>query len=417
MRNMLRDLRHKPWGVPGAFLTYGQAYPKSAPWIGAVATFKGPKPTPEEIISELGGKAQDLSVLRAELVETERGTQRWEDSDPDLSRLVLDGPPEPLTQEKQIEKINQDPPSVGGHMWRLWILKSEHEGDESEFGLYFQVHHALLDGLSMSQLGAEVFGPERPKTFPGYRSSLPETLLGAVLTVLDQIGIPPRGALPVNGSAVSTEITHIPLETMLQAKQSPEASLNDVALAALTVTLQECGVRGNVGVAVPVNVRKISELRKLGNYISTATVRVECDGSDAVTHLARYKDARRKGRMYAKRGAAMAARGALHIIASVSGRYFLDGAFASRSSSLMLSNVPPVRQELSVMGCPAKWVAALNFVPRTHQMALTLSGYQDMVTVTLQRRIESGGDDRFKDMLEIWKGQVLELAAGGRKTS
>lgn len=137
-----------------AFLAFeSEASPKH---VAGLQVFELPEGAPGDFVTRLVQKIRDMKPgppfnqkLRSRMV----GMPQWvEDSDLDLDdHIFVESVPEPHTMAallKRIESLHSDSLDRAGPLWQLYVF--EHL-EKRRFATYFKVHHAYMDGISLSQ--------------------------------------------------------------------------------------------------------------------------------------------------------------------------------------------------------------------------------------------------------------------------
>ena len=137
-----------------AFLAFdSEASPKH---VAGLQIFELPERAPGDFVARLVQKIRDVKPeppfnqkLRSRMV----GMPQWiEDTDLDLNdHIFAESVPEPHTMAallKRIEVLHADSLDRAGPLWQLYVF--EHL-EKRRFATYFKVHHAYMDGISLSQ--------------------------------------------------------------------------------------------------------------------------------------------------------------------------------------------------------------------------------------------------------------------------
>jgi diacylglycerol O-acyltransferase len=182
--------------------------------IASIAIFEGPAPSYCEFLASVAGRLADVPVFRRKLqtVPFSLGPPVWAD-DPGFDlryHLRQTALPAPGSDEQlsnlmarvMAQRLDRDYP-----LWEYWLV----EGLSNErWALIFKVHHAMVDGVSGTDLYRVFFDPSpqpAPQatdileaTAPGQVPDPPSSARLAYQAALDLMALPARTALALNGA-------------------------------------------------------------------------------------------------------------------------------------------------------------------------------------------------------------------------
>jgi WS/DGAT/MGAT family acyltransferase len=394
-------------------------------WCG---TFQPPserqRPTGAALQAYLLGRLDRVPRFRQRLAFPPPGLGEpfWiDDPDFDIEAHVtaLTEPDEPVTRRsfhRLTDALLSEPLDRRRPLWHLYLVPRLEDGGT---GVVCKLHHAMVDGVSVVELGLVLFddGPRarplparwEPAPAPGRlrlaleaaranaawavraarssaalvlrpRRSAGEALATArrVSAALDQDLLRPAPPSPLNAPIGPQRalIRHAePLRPLLEARQRARVTLNDVCLAVVAGALGEL-LRGRgeactpLKAMVPVSVRGEGELADAGNRISFAFVDLPLDERSSARRLARVHEQteafKRAGRP-AGFGAVLQAAGFLPELARGAMARVVGSA---RVFNLAVSNIPGPREPVCMLG--AELEEAYPVVPLADDHALSI---------------------------------------------
>ena len=176
--------------------------------IASIAIFEGPAPAYDEFLTAIAGRLADVPIYRRKLhaVPLGLGPPVWAD-DPDfdlryhIRHTALPAPGgdaelSSLMARVMGQRLDRDYP-----LWEYWLVEGLHDG---RWGLISKIHHAMVDGVSGTDLYRVIFDstPEpaspAPDTWNGEGPPSPLTL--AFQAALDLSVLPARSALAIRAA-------------------------------------------------------------------------------------------------------------------------------------------------------------------------------------------------------------------------
>ncbi|MDH3338895.1 MAG: wax ester/triacylglycerol synthase family O-acyltransferase [Gammaproteobacteria bacterium] len=149
-----------------AFLAFeSEASPKH---VAGLQIFELPQRATDDFVARLVQKIKDVkpnSPFNQKLKSQMTGMPQWiEDTDLSLDdHIIHESVPKPHTMAallERIEVLHADGLDRSGPLWQLYIF--EHV-EERRFAIYFKVHHAYMDGISLSQRTMSALSEKRSK--------------------------------------------------------------------------------------------------------------------------------------------------------------------------------------------------------------------------------------------------------------
>jgi diacylglycerol O-acyltransferase len=390
----------------------------------------GPVVSVEELRGAIAGRLRHAPRFRQRLAFTPGGFAEpvWVDDERfDLAEHVvaLAEPGQVLTRarfDELCDAVLSLPLDRGRALWSLHVAPQLEDGS---LGLVMKAHHAMVDGKSavelallLLDLSAEVPEAEADDWVPQPAPSSARLALDAMVdtggeslraaaglarTVASPrlAGTLRRAALAVGEDllrAAPSSYVNAPLspqrillhhthdiEPLLAAKTKLGATLNDLALTAVSGALRELALRAGelpqpLKAMVPVSTRAPEQAADLGNQISFVFVdlpvgmRRTADRLDAVrAATARFKEQER-----AAGGAAIL--GSLGVLPAPVKGAAARMAAAPRTYNLTVSNVPGPRVPVWLRGCALREAVPVIPLADGHALSIGIFSYADRIT-------------------------------------
>jgi diacylglycerol O-acyltransferase len=385
--------------------------------IASVATFDGPAPSQDAIISAVGGRLPLVPRYRQKIrrVPLDLGHPVWVD-DPhfDLTfhirRTAVPAPGDEqalcrLVARVMSQRLDRDRP-----LWEAWVVEGLAGG---RWAVLSKVHHCLADGLSANQLYRLMFdeSPEPALPIedtwvadpePSTLSLTADALGDLVRNPVDQLRMLEQGwraplvltrrivdaarglttlarvLRPVSSSTLTGPIgqqrrygmTRASLPDIAAVSKAFGVTINDVVLAvisgALRMLLLERGEQPTpnaVRSLVPVSVRSRDQQHVIDNQISLMLPLLPVDLSDPVARLTAVHDrlVELKGSKEAEAGAAMTELARHEPFPPISWGIRLAARLPQRNIVTVTTNVPGPRRPLYLLG--HRMLEILPYVP------------------------------------------------------
>ncbi len=325
--------------LSAAFLQAEDEDTRTSMAISSTAVFEGPAPTHEEFLAHI---AERLPLVpryrqRIQTVPLDLAAPVWVD-DPTMDvgwhvrRTALPAPGGPAELHRLIARVMTQRMDRSRPLWEYWVAEGLPGG---RWAVLQKVHHAVVDGVSGTELYSVFFDPSRagrapvadnwvPRSAPSPVSMTAAALRELALTpavglrAVGAVARSPRtlarssvravqGALSLSGAALPTAASslsgpmgqqrryascQIGLDEVRTIRRALGGSVNDVALAAISGAFRELLLsRGEepdahaVRTLVPVSVRAPGEEAILDNRVSLMLPYLPVDLADPVERL------------------------------------------------------------------------------------------------------------------------------------
>jgi diacylglycerol O-acyltransferase / wax synthase len=301
-------------------------------------------------------------------------------------------------------------------LWHIYLVPRM-EGDRA--GLVGKLHHAMVDGVSVVELGLLLFdgaGPAggapawSPPAAPGQAQLAVEAVassagwsLRSAQAVAALAASPRRGAARV-AESVTRALTAVredllrpaspfsglnptigpertlvrhsqPLERLREVRRAAGVKLNDVCLAVVSGALRILAEQGHrapvpIKAMIPVSVRADDERESAGNRISFVFVELPLDAADPRRRLERV---RRETLAFKRSGRPAGAETVMRALGWLPGPLKDRAARVAGSArvfNVAVSNIPGPAERVSMLGAPM--VEAYPVVPLSEEHALSV---------------------------------------------
>jgi WS/DGAT/MGAT family acyltransferase len=402
--------------------------------IASIAIFEGPAPSYAEFLDAIAARLPLVPMYRRKLrkVPFRLGPPVWVD-DPDFdlryhvrhTALPAPGGRDQLTKlmaRVMGQRLDRDYP-----LWEYWLVEGMKEG---RWALISKVHHAMVDGVSGTDLYRVIFDltPEPPALPAPVAAPVPAEPSGLVLAGragLDMLSLPARAlssaahrpsdvlhrateaaqaAVLLAGSgraAASSSLcgpigrqrryawARAPLSDIKAIKQALGGTVNDVVLAAITAGFRSLLLSRNeqpephmVPSLVPVSLRGPGEENVYDNRVSVLIADLPVEFADPADRLAAIRT-----EMAALKAGNEAAAGEVLVSIGRFTPYWLSSRLVRAAYRLpqreivtVTTNVPGPRQPLYGMG--RRLVEIVPYVPiaSTIRLGVSIFSYCDQVT-------------------------------------
>lgn len=326
--------------LSAAFLQAEDEDPTTTMAIASAAVFAGPAPSQEEFVAHITGRLPLVPRFRQKVrtVPLDLGAPVWVDDpatdvDWHVRRTALPAPGGESELYRLVGRVMTARMDRTRPLWEYWVVEGLEGG---RWAVLQKVHHCLVDGVSGTALYSVVFD-----TSPQTRPPVPDTwtpqpapstlsltaaaardvalapvalareigsLLGSPRTLARRAATTARGtlalstaALPVTSTSLRGRMGHqrryaattLSLRDVITVKQAFGASVNDVALAAITGGFRDLLLargeephRHAVRTLVPVSARLPGEEAIPDNRVSLMLPYLPVDVADPVERLA-----------------------------------------------------------------------------------------------------------------------------------
>ncbi|WP_371478894.1 WS/DGAT domain-containing protein [Kitasatospora sp. NBC_00315] len=400
------------------WLDYAAAHPATSVAIGVVALCTGEPPTREEI-----------AVLVSMAVDAYPELGRHPVPEPARS---AGAPGTPFRLDQQIfeveaesgsgqaglravlERLTAEP--LPAALWGVWLVHGYAAG---EFAVVLRGHHALFDGLLLTDIIACALGAE-PRRRSGAaagsapRRADPATALREARALFRDRG---RAAQPVPPSVKLTGRVRyawdgVSVERMRAAAAAHRATSNDVYLAALAGALRVWApdprwLAGGRPVRVQVPIGYPHEAGRLGVRATAAWVRLPCEVDDPAerTALVKVQTDRLRASLRDPHTGSLT-----RLVSKLLGRFDLDLQYHPGWMSLLVSHVPGPAATPAIAGRTVTAGVPLMFLPARQYLATAMCDFAGMAQLCVV------ADQAVPDVDELarqWVHQV-DLLGGHR---
>jgi WS/DGAT/MGAT family acyltransferase len=430
--------------------------------IGGVSMFEGMVPEHEELREHISERLGLVPRFRQRLANPPIAlTRPWWVDDPEfnldyhLRRTALPAPGDEAQLKALVARIFSQRLDRGKPLWEMWVVEGLTQG---RFALITKAHHALVDGISGVDL-ASVIMDTAPEPIPMHGAavhferhpapsraellvrtaaetakapvSLAQYAAGALLypqrltrtaakvsTAVASIAwelLTPAPSVPLNGPIGPHrryDFRDLSLTTVRRIKQSYEATINDVVLAAATGALRRWllarGIRTEgleLRALVPVNLRSEQERGLLGNRVALLRAALPVYAEDPEQRLLLVRDAMRM----AKRSRQLMAAQTIIGLSDFAPPTILAQAsrlnFSTRLFNVIITNVPGPQIPLYLLGRQLQAIAPVAFLPSGHALSIAVFSYHGTITCGLL-----GDHDRIYDLDLIADGLEESLS-------
>ncbi|MFH8219419.1 wax ester/triacylglycerol synthase domain-containing protein [Streptomyces sp. NPDC018057] len=374
--------------LDAAFLSLGRHHCPGAVETGILVLMKGTPPPLPVLAEHVRERAERVPALRLRPDRTGPSLRRprWHhDSARDLAAHVGEtrGGGQETLADLAGRAMTRPRPFPDAPPWSLELLHGAAgpQGADADFALLLRHHHALLDGLgAMSALrGLLCDGPPvapspsgRTATArPGPVRAAAYALRGTASLATDLVRTAPRVPLLRAPAAQPCAVgwTHVPLEVFRDIAKESGTTVNEVYLAALTLTLRDhLGAHGQpvppaVVATVPMALTPSASPAGAGNSIGPARFRLPTGAEDPRECLRGVRRAARTlGRARRREGSELVLR-ASRLLPSPWTRGLLSASMGARSVNLVASNLGLITDTLACPGGTAAAVAPLVLRP------------------------------------------------------
>jgi diacylglycerol O-acyltransferase len=417
--------------------------------IASIAVFEGPAPSYGEFLGAIAARLPLVPMYRRKLrtVPFRLGPPVWVD-DPNFDlryhvrHTAVPGPGSADQLNKLMARVMSQRLDRNYPLWEYWLVDGLSEG---RWALISKVHHAMVDGVSGTDLYRVIFdaSPEPPAPMPADDRPVPAEPTGLSLltgAAVDLAGRPVRGALtltnalihpggaarqaadvaravaklatsarPAMRSSLSGPIgrqrrytcAQASLDDVKKIKRELGGTVNDVVLAAISNGFRELLLaRGEqpgphtVPSLVPVSLRAAGEEVRYENWVSVLVANLPVHLADPQQRLGavRAELSGLKASKEAAAGEALVALGRVtpYPLASVAVR--LAYRVPQREIVTVTTNVPGPRQPLYAMG--RKLVEIIPYVPiaTTLRTGISIFSYCDTLTFGITGDYDSTPD-------------------------
>jgi diacylglycerol O-acyltransferase / wax synthase len=402
--------------------------------VGALVTFDGPPPTPEEFIDHLESRLHLVPRYRQKLAfpRFEMGRPFWVDDpsfnlDYHVRHTALPRPGSEEQLRQLVGRIFSQRLDRSKPLWELWLVQGLEGG---RFALISKTHHALVDGVAGVDLATVLFDLQpaptelssdswTPRPEPsdvelvaeGIKGLIrtPVTLTGRALGALSRpgrsleqareaaeglgevvwAGLNPAPDVPLNveiGPHRRVWWVQSRLADFKEIKNALGGTVNDAVLAvvagALGRWLRQRGVRTEgmeLRALVPVSIRAEDEHGALGNRIAAMRGPLPVYVRDPVERLRTVQEA--MGNLKQSKQALGA-----EVIAGLQDfapPTLLAQAsrlnFSTRLFNLLVTNVPGPQFPLYLLGREMETIVPIAFLPEHHALAIAIISYNGKV--------------------------------------
>ncbi|NYD40927.1 wax ester/triacylglycerol synthase family O-acyltransferase [Nocardioides panaciterrulae] len=453
-----------------AFLEAEDVDPYASLAIGSLAVFAGPAPAYEELVETIVGRLPLIPRYRQKLRPVPLGlaAPAWVDDEHfdihhHLRPITVPAPGGRRQVEELLSRLMTTRMDRARPLWEYWFWTGLADG---RWALLSKVHHSVVDGVSGTDLYRLLLdpSPERrpgvPDTWlPESSASTAEVTVGALRellaspvhlagTLAHAARTPRRlvrttarttsglltlgGAVrPVHRSSLSGPLggdrrytwTTVPMDDLLTVRSAYDATVNDVALAAVTGGFRRLLLaRGEPTDAhtlrslVPVSTRHPGEESVLENRVSLMLPFLPVDVADPVARLATIRRRIRglRGHHEPEAGESITEAAELSPFPSVSWGLRLGWRLPQHQITTVTTNVPGPRTPLYALGREA--LEMLPYVPIADRVRIGVAmfSYRDTLTFGITGDRDSTAD---LDVLAVGiAGSLAELVATTRRT-
>jgi len=431
-----------------AFLEAEDADENASLAIGSLAVFEGPAPTFDEVVEAIGGRLPLIPRYRQKLrpVPLSLAAPAWVD-DPDfdihhhLTELAV---PAPGGREEVAELMSRLMSTRMDRDHPLWDYSFWTGLPEGRWALLSKVHHSVVDGVSGTDLYQLLLDPsptQRPAVPDTWQPEPEEPMASYTVEALRELASSPlhlTGALaraarrplrlvrtttrnaaglltlssalrPVHGTSLAGPLeggrrytwTTVPFEDLRAVRTAYGATINDVALAAVTGGFRRLLLaRGEPTDAhalrslVPVSTRKPGEESIPDNRVTLMLPFLPVDVADPVERLAciqrRIRELR--GRHEPEAGEEITTVAELGPFPSVAWGLRLGWRLPQHAITTVTTNVPGPRQPLYGLG--RELVELLPYVPIANRVRIGVAmfSYRDVLTFGITGDFETTAD-------------------------
>jgi diacylglycerol O-acyltransferase len=434
--------------LSAAFLEAEDVDPSASLAIGSLAVFDGPAPDFEDFVESVRGRLPLIPRYRQRVrsVPLDLGAPIWVD-DPEfelrdhLTRVRVPDPAGPAEVGTLISDVMTFRMDRRHPLWEIWLFEGLPDG---QWGLLMKVHHAMVDGVSGTDLYRLIFDvtptpttgpPDTWRPVPG-----PSNLRLAALAVRDLALTPVRvggsavrsvrrprvlahdtlqslsglvtlsGALrPASGSSLSGALhggrryvwTRLSLADVRTVRAGLGGTVNDVALAAvagafrrLLLSRGETPAPHALRTLVPVSTRAPGNESDLGNQVSLLLPYLPVELADPVARLGAVAERLRDLRAHheVEGGETWTSAAELSPFPPVAWGSRLALAFPQRFVTTVTTNVPGPRQPLYCLGRRA--VSLLPYVPIADRVrvGVAILSYLDDLTFGITGDLDTTAD-------------------------
>jgi WS/DGAT/MGAT family acyltransferase len=442
--------------------------------VGALVTFDGPAPSPEEMKAHLEGRLRRVPRYRQKLAfpPLEAGRPFWVDDrnfnlDYHVRHTALPKPGS-LDQLRELagrifsQRLDRSKP-----LWEIWIA---HGLEGGRFALISKTHHALVDGVSGVDLATVLFDltpvpPEAeegdawtPAPEPSDAELVAEGVMGLIRTpfglagravgalqrpgeTIERVreaaegigevvwaGMNPAPDVPLNvpiGPHRRVRWVQSRLSDFKEVKNGLGGTVNDAVLAvvagALRGWLHDRGVRTQgveLRALVPVSIRGEDDKDSLGNRIAAMRGPLPVYVEDPVERL----QVVREGMGQLKESKQALGAEVIAGLTDFAPPTLLAQAsrlnFSTRLFNLIVTNVPGPQFPLYLLGREMEEIVPVAFLPENHAMAIAIMSYNGKVDFGLLADYDAMPDiDAFATHLEESLAELLAAARSAGQES
>ena len=278
----------------------------------------------------------------------------------------------------------------GFPLWQLHLI----EGHRYGVAVLLRTHHAMGDALSVmhvleqwadgrSARSSRLDGSKRPRVDWADRFGIEGVSIGSVKRDAGMLGrlvtgMPSKAAVlggDLNGVKVVTWTEPVPVDRLKKVGAVTQATVNDVALAAITGAIRRCvegaAAAAQVEAIVPVTVRPRGERLDgdLGNRFGLVFVPLPVDAEDEQVRILRIKGSMDDVKGTREARTVFDALTALGSAPTRGAQAWVD-AYARRGS-VVITNIPGSRRSLTIASHPV--AGMMTWVPSTGPVGLSIS--------------------------------------------
>jgi WS/DGAT/MGAT family acyltransferase len=431
-----------------AFLDAEDVDPRASLAIGSLAVFAGPAPEFEEFVALIAGRLPLIPRYRQRLrtVPFDLAAPAWVD-DPDFDirwhvrNTALPSPGGPEEIGRLVSRVMSRRMSRDRPLWEYWFCEGLAGG---RWALLSKLHHSLVDGVSGTDLYRLVLDPtptpRHPEPDAWTPAPWPSTLSVTVGAVRELVAAPVPAVRAVAGSltdprrlvrssaetargllTMSTALrpvrhtsltgrmegsrrytwTHVSLDDVRVVRTRYGATVNDVALAAVSGGFRELLLsRGEEPDAhslrslVPVSTREPGAESIPDNRVSLMLPYLPVDVVDPVERLRVVRERIRdlRARHEPEAGGSLTTAAELGVFPPVSWGIRLGLRLPQRQIATVTTNVPGPRQTLYALGREAQEM--LPYVPIADRVRIGVAmfSYRDTLTFGITADYDTAPD-------------------------
>jgi len=433
--------------LDAGFLEAEDSDPHVSLAVGALAVLAGPVPEFAPFVAGLGERLAEVprfkQVLRTHPLDL--GAPAWvDDAAFDLSHHVRRAAvPHPgddaslyrLAADLMERRLDRDHP-----LWECWMIEGLGDG---QWAILMKIHHCIADGIATTQLLARLSDDGRVDTFASqihpasqspnggqlphltpnpldwvselWRTSI--TVSAAAARALEgMLDIGAALVRPAASSGLSGHVTgmrryavaRVPLAGVTEVCKAYNATINDVALAAVTDSYRAALIRRgerprprSLRTLVPVSVRSSAALGEVNNRVSLLLPYLPVEESDPVQQLRAVHSRLTKAKLSGQGQAGSLVVSVTNLIPFAFTAWAMRALtrLPQRAVVTVATNVPGPRRRLRVMGQPV--IRLLPILPIALQVrtGIAILSYADELVFGITADYDAASD-------------VNELAAG-----